>query len=329
MILSEEILISYISKMKKSILIVILIPFLCFSQNTNTDKVVNQINSATDIANSVIGLFKKNKNVDKKSDKKTNNKNSATITSDGTFSVNAKPEDIVANIYKCTYKNFDEYTKRCVWKPTSTEINKLRQNSQDDYNDWLSDPKLMFVAEVSDSTLTFKQNGIDNVVITTTLSTYSLDDKNTPPGWANMGGFIRFQTTDGKRMKFVSNEIVLTEMNFGGGVDILKLDEENIFYKVISWEGGTAAYSVTQENIYSLDGKFLLSYVLEAMGNATQHPNEIKIDEANKLIKIVEPRVITDKKGKVIKETYKTIETYQYGNGTITEIKQPVATKKK
>ena len=90
--------------MKKSILIVILIPFLCFSQNTNTDKVVNQINSATDIANSVIGLFKKNKNVDKKSDKKTNNKNSAAITSDGTFSFNAKPEDIVAKLYKCTYK---------------------------------------------------------------------------------------------------------------------------------------------------------------------------------------------------------------------------------
>ena len=76
-----------------------------------------------------------------------------------------------------------------------------------------------------------------------------------------------------------------------------------------------------------MDGKFLLSYVLEAMGNATQHPNEIKIDEANKLIKIVEPRVITDKKGKVIKETYKTIETYQYGNGTITEIKQPAVKK--
>ena len=79
--------------MKKSILIVILIPFLCFSQNTNTDKVVNQINSATDIANSVIGLFKKkNKdNADNKTDTKSDNKTSASSASDGTFSVNAKP----------------------------------------------------------------------------------------------------------------------------------------------------------------------------------------------------------------------------------------------
>ena len=315
--------------MKKLIIVLICIPFLCFSQSTKTDKVLNDVNTATTVIGNVINIFKKDKNKDKSEPPKTNNENSASSASDGTFSVNAKPEDIVSRVYKCTYKNFDEYTRRCVWKPTAIEINKLKQNSQDEYNDWLSDPKLMFAAEVADSALTFKQNGIDNIVVATTISSYSSGDKNASPGWANMEGFIRFQTTDRRQMKILNNSLISIEMGSVGGAEILKLDEDNVFYSIFSWEGGTASHDLQQQSIYSLNGDFLLSYITNFMSaGQLQESNEMKIDEVNKLIKIVEPRITTDKKGKVKKTTYKTVQTYQYGNGTIREIKQPTTVKK-
>lgn len=320
-----------LQKMKKLILILTFIPFFSIAQNTKTDKVLNQVNSVTEVAGNVIGIFKKKKNKpDNNSETKIDNIKSTNHNSDRIFSINTKPIDIIASVYKCTNKNFDEYTKRCVWKPTAAEISELRQSSKDDYNDWLNDPKLMLAAEARDSVLTFKQNGIDNIVITTTLSSYSLGDKTAAPGWSHIGGFLQFQTTDGKQMKLLSNKMVLPEMGSVGDTEILKIDEENIFYSVVSWEGGTASHDMQQQNIYSLNGDFLLSYITQFVSAGQQQESyEMKIDEANKLIKIVEPKIITDKKGKVIKETYKTITTYQYGNGTITEIKQPVATKKK
>ena len=48
--------------MKKFILLSACIPLLCFSQNTQTEKVINQVGSAAAVAGNVIGLFKKNKN---------------------------------------------------------------------------------------------------------------------------------------------------------------------------------------------------------------------------------------------------------------------------
>lgn len=319
--------------MKKLILILAFIPFTSIAQNTKTDKVLNQVNSVTEVAGNVIGIFKKNKNkdnTDNKTDTKSNNKNTTNTVSAGTFPVNTKPEDILSSVYKCTYKNFDEYTKRCVWKPTATEINNLKQNNQDEYNDWLSDPKLMFATEVSDSTLTFKQDGIDNIVIATSSDSYSSDDKNISFGGGGFNvGFVRFQTTDGKTMKLVSNDNIIPLNGWFSGAEVLKIDEDNIFYNVSTGEGGTAHHSVSYENIYSLDGKLLLTYIKESYQSGEfQGYSEMKIDETNKLIKIVEPHITTDKKGKVIKETYKTIETYKYGNGTITEIKQPAATAK-
>lgn len=303
------------------------IPFLGFGQN-KTEKVATQVGAAAVVTAGVIGLFKKKKDKNNTTEMQNPTKSKTSANSDDIFSVNAKPEDIVASVYKCTNKNFDEYTKRCVWKPTATEINELRQNSKDDYNDWLNDPKLMLAAEVRDSVLTFKQNGIDNVVITTTLSSYSLDDKTSAPGWSHIGGFLQFQTTDGKKMKLLKNKMVLPEIGSVGDAEILKIDAENIFYSVVSWEGGTAAHDMQQQNIYSLDGDFLLSYITQFVSAGQQQESyEMKIDETNKLIKIVEPKIIADKKGKVIKETYKTITTYQYGNGTITEMK--ISTPKK
>ena len=310
----------------KKLVLLILIPVFSFSQNPKTEKVLNDLNTAATVVGNVLNIFKKDKN---KTDNKTPNKTTAISNSDGKFSVNAKPEDIVASVYKCTYKKLED-DNYCVWKPTATEINKLKQSNQD--NDWLNlnDPKIMFATVVADALLTFKQNGIDNIVIATNLNSYSTDDKNVfIGGAADIVGFVRFQTTDGKRMKLASNNMVLTEMRaFGTESSILKLDENNIFYSVPSFEGGFASYSKSLNEIYSLDGKFMLSYVTAFIsGGKEQESNEMQIDQANKLIKIVEPHVTTDKKGKVIKTTYKTVATYQYGNGTITEIKQPAVKK--
>ena len=96
--------------MKKLILISILVPALVFSQNTKTEKVMNDVGTAVGVAAGVIGLFKKDKNkTDNKTDGKTQNKTTAITNSDGTFPVNAKPEDIVESVYKCNYKKLEQY----------------------------------------------------------------------------------------------------------------------------------------------------------------------------------------------------------------------------
>lgn len=58
-----------------------LIPFSGFSQNTKTDKVVNQVNSAIGTAGNVLGLFKKNKNTTASSSDNSGNKTSENKTS--------------------------------------------------------------------------------------------------------------------------------------------------------------------------------------------------------------------------------------------------------
>lgn len=60
----------------KKIILLILIPSLCFSQNTKTDKVVDQVNSAIGTAGNVLGLFKKNKNTTTSSSDNSGNKTS-------------------------------------------------------------------------------------------------------------------------------------------------------------------------------------------------------------------------------------------------------------
>ncbi len=73
--------------MKKFIFISLLIPILSFSQNTKTDKVLNQVNSVSEVAGNVIGLFKKKKD-------KTNTTESQNTASNKTSSENPNAKAI-------------------------------------------------------------------------------------------------------------------------------------------------------------------------------------------------------------------------------------------
>lgn len=321
--------------MKKLIIVLICIPFLCFSQSTKTDKVLNDVNTATTVIGNVINIFKKDKNKDKSEPPKTNNENSASLSSDGTFSVNAKPEDIVAKLYKCTYKNLkavnDEEEKFCVWKPELKDFSKAKQNLNEDEYEYLTKNVKTFATQI-DTILTFKQKEIDNIVIVTHSAD---DDSYTYCQSCGYQGFIRFQTTDGKQMKLISNDKIVTESvsTAGQNATILQIDENNIFYNVPYYEGGAAGHTEHYDNIYSLDGKLLVNYQsssdwsnFETGGYATSE-TEIKIDKVNKTIKLIESSGNYNKKGKLIKLTKETIGTYQYGNGNIIEIKQTTTAK--
>lgn len=322
--------------MKNFILISILVPCLCFSQ-TKTDKIINQVGVAATVAGGVIGLFKKNKNADNKTETKNNNKTSANTNSDGTFSVNAKPEEVVAKLYKCTYKNIDD-DNYCVWKSTNADYNILNQNNKDGGNYKAeADPKEMFATKI-DTVLTFKQNDIDNIVMVTRSNNYNIDDKNIFISRSGgYRGFVRFQTQDGKQMKLVSNDKIVTDFMTSGGENsrILKLDEENIFYEVPYYEGGAGGHTEHYRDFYSLDSKYLFGYQSSSdwsnfdTGGYATYETEMKIDSVNKTIKLIESSGSFNKKGKLIKSTKETIGTYKYGNGTIIEIPTPKPAVKK
>lgn len=294
--------------MKKLILISILVPALVFSQNTKTEKVMNDVGTAVGVAAGVIGLFKKDKNkTDNKTDGKTQNKTTAITNSDGTFPVNAKPEDIVASVYKCTYKKLEQYNNGtyCVWKPTTADFNTLNQNNKDDERYYKREeaPDLILATQV-DTIMEFKQNGVSNIVI----ATASWDNPMDCFACGAYTGISRFQTTDGKTMKLISNDKIMMESGYGGrpaDISILQIDDENVFYKmtVDGSHHGENFYGVI---VYDLNGNNVIENGVE----------ELKINKTNKTIKLR-----TDD-GNGVKT-----RTYQYGNGTITEIKQPAVKK--
>ncbi|WP_374330360.1 WG repeat-containing protein [Soonwooa sp.] len=65
--------------MKKIILSSAFFPLLCFSQNPKTDKVINQVGSAAEVAGNVIGLFKKNKNITAENSGNKTSENKASV----------------------------------------------------------------------------------------------------------------------------------------------------------------------------------------------------------------------------------------------------------
>ena len=298
--------------MKKLILISILVPALVFSQNTKTEKVMNDVGTAVGVAAGVIGLFKKDKSktdnkANNKTDNKAQNKTTAITNSDGTFPVNAKPEDIVASVYKCTYKKLEQYNNGtyCVWKPTTADFNTLNQNNKDDERYYKREeaPDLILATQV-DTIMEFKQNGVSNIVI----ATASWDNPMDCFACGAYTGITRFQTTDGNTMKLISNNKIMIQSGAYGrpvNISILQIDDENVFYKMIN-EGSHQGESFYNGSLYDLNG----NYVMDS-------DEELKIDKANKIIK----SIYYDDNGK------KKIRTYQYGNGTITEIKQPAVKK--
>ena len=83
------------------------------------------------------------------------------------------------------------------------------------------------------------------------------------------------------------------------------------------------------ESIFSLSGELLFSYrsngfwggAGERYAENSSSETEMKIDKVNKTITLIENSFYTTKKGS--KKTKETVGTYQYGNGTITEIPTP------
>jgi len=314
--------------MKQLIYLILLSPFLCFSQNTKTEKALNQVNSVTEVAGNVIGLFKKKKDKNSPPDiqKAANNKTPSNLI----FPTNTNPEEIVTKLYRCTYKKLDEERTLCIWKPTIADL-KIKEYDA-------NDTKIMFAVSV-DTVLTFNQNGIDNTIIVTSFGDFSTDE-NTNLYCADCNhssGFIRLQPATEGKIKPVSYFKLETEMNkYSYKSSILKLDEENIFYSVPSSEdfaGGNRVYT----DIFSLDGKNLVGYETSTNlgrtdGGYSMSDTEMKIDKENKIFKIINFFNRYNSKGKLV-ESKKDYSSYQYGNGTITEINQsviikPAATKK-
>ena len=313
--------------MKKTILL-FLIPFLCFSQNTKTDKVINQVNTAAGVASGVIGLFKKNKNkdnADNKADTKSNNKNTTNASSDGTFSVNAKPEDIVAKVLKCNPKNFYE-EKYCVWKPDPKDFSNINNLFEDDKERVKYLINMMpTVATKTDTVITFNKNGVNNIVLG--ISSYSTDgdgvyvDCN---ACSALIGIIRLQA-DGQQMKLANLEKFLIEAGGAGcqKIDILNLDDDNVFYEIkesMAYKGGERYFTA---RYFDLNGNIVMRFNDD--GYCTDYKTEI--DRTNKTFKLIHNEENYNIKGKLIKSKKQIVATYQYGNGTITEIKQPVKTK--
>lgn len=307
------------------------IPFLGFGQS-KTEKVATQVGAAAVVTAGVIGLFKKKKDKNNTTETQNTVKSKTPANPDGTFPINTKPEEIVAKLYKCTYKKLNTVSGEdsyCVWNPTIADFDKLRQNNEEEYKNWIKDTKITLATQI-DTVLTFKQSGIDNIVIITKSEEYS-DREELYLGSGNKG-FMRFQTTDGKHMKLVSNDKLVTgflTLMFEKP-KILQLDEDNIFYDVPYTEGGAGGHTEHYDNVYSLDGKLLVNYQSSSdwsnfeTGGYTTSETEMKIDNINKTIKLIESNASYNKKGKLIKSTKETIATYQYGNGNITEIKQSV-----
>ena len=302
----------------KKLVLLILIPIFCFSQNTKTDKVLNQVNTAAGVASGVIGLFKKNKNNDNTDNKtdtkggKTSDQSLKNATPDGTFPLNAKPEDILAKVLKCTNKTlktgYEEVGNFCVWKKDKT----------------------LFATKI-DTVLNFNQNGIDNIVFTTITTETEYTDNN----WGNPG-FIRFQKTNEKEMKLVNNKDFEIAEDFitmyaPESLKLLKLDEDNIFYEIYYVDGvAFRGSTIMIKQFFDLNGKNLMEYEDYSndgggsYGNGGSKDTKMEIDKINKIIKLVSnEKEYVKRKLKVIKET----KTYQYGNGTITEIKQPATVK--
>ena len=314
---------------KKLILILMTIPFLGFGQN-KTEKVATQVGAAAVITAGVIGLFKKKKDKNNTTEMQNPTKSKTSANPDGTFAVNAKPEDIVAKLYKCTYKKPSaDYTESyCLWKPSLEDFSKLKQNSEDgawsDYNINLT------LAAAVDTVMAFRQNGIDNIVIA--VASHELNDYGGIADFHSSGaftGFIRMQNTDGKLLKLTSTDkLMLYTGSFGnnGDVNILKLDDENNFYKITDSQMHQG-FADTVVMYYDLNGKAVMSY--DDHNSAGYNPDDYEdsetkmdIDKVNKTIKLISINQ-RYKNEKLVKNAKETIATYQYGNGTITEIPTP------
>lgn len=309
--------------MKKLILISILVPALVFSQNTKTEKVMNDVGTAVGVAAGVIGLFKKDKN---KTDGKTQNKTTAITNSDGTFSVNAKTEDIVASVLKCTYKKFyDE--QFCIWKTEPKDFSKIETLFEDDKDriKYLTEQNSILATKI-DTVISFKKNGVSNVVLG--ISSFSTDgdgvyvDCN---ACSALIGIIRLQETDGQQMKLAHLEKVLIEAGGAGcqKIDVLNLDDDNVFYEIkesMAYKGGERYFTA---RYFDLNGNIVTRF--DDDGYCTDYKTEI--DRTNKTFKLIHSEENYNIKGKRIKSKKETVATYQYGNGTITEIKKPAVKK--
>ncbi|MCG2792386.1 MAG: hypothetical protein L6262_02410 [Weeksellaceae bacterium] len=316
--------------MKKTIYLILLLPLLCFSQNTKTNQVVDQANAAVNVANNVIGLFKKNKNKDKTETPKTDDKTSKNNNSDGSFPEKARPEDIVRSIYKCSYKNIGD-KNYCVWKPTPQDFGKMKQNSNGTWTDM--DPNLILATEV-DTVMTFQQNGTNKMVIAT--ASHELNENGGIADYHAAGaytGFIQMQITEEKTLMPISiDKLMLYSGSFGnsGEVGLLKIDDNNMFYEVTDSQMHQGV-SDTGYSYYDFSGKSVLGYWDSDNGgfdpdNYDTSETKMEIDKINKLIKLVTVNQHYTK-GKLIKSSKETVGNYQYNNGTITKIEQPLTTK--
>lgn len=318
---------------KKIILILMTIPFFGSGQN-KTEKVATQVGAAAVVTAGVIGLFKKKKHKDKNSSTETQNttKNKTSTNSDGIFSVNTKPEEILFNVYKCaSYKDFEvevftndktgeiiyQKQKHCVWKPTIVDFGKI----DDERAKYLKENMPTLATKV-DTVMSFQQNGISNVAIATVSSSVSEDGNlDTFHAASALTGIIRLQMTDGKTMKLISdNKIMMESGAWGkpGYLKLLQIDDENIFYE-ISWSDMHQGNVDTFFNYYDLNGNLVMDYQdydnSAGFGKGSSN-TKMNIDKINKTIKLT-----------TIEGKRKKTRTFQYGNGTITEVKQPISSK--
>ena len=328
--------------MKKLILTLITIPFFGFGQS-KTEKVATQVGAAAVVTAGVIGLFKKKKDKSNTTETQNPTKSKTSANPDGTYPVNTKPEEILFNIYKCpNYKDFEvevatnektgeiiyQKQKHCVWKPELADFGSFDEERAKYLREYA--PTL---ATKVDTVMSFKQNGINNTILAT--GSYFISENNDIESShvaSVLTGIIRLQSTDGKSMKLVSNQKIMTESGAWGKpgrISILQIDDENIFYKMESSDMHQGVVN-SLTDIYSLDGNLLIGYEdydSSAMNdeNYDTHETKMEIDQVGKIVKLISSNK-TYKKGKVIKNS-KSIKTYQYGNGTITEMK--ISTPKK
>lgn len=317
--------------MKKLILILMTLPFFGFGQS-KTEKVATQVGAAAVVTAGVIGLFKKKK--DKNSTTETQNptKSKTSANPDGTFPINAKPEEILFNIYKCpSYKDFEvevstnektgeiifQKQKHCIWKPAIEDYGKIDEEQKK----YIKEQMITFATKV-DTVMTFTQNGVKNIIIATLSSSFT-DDSGLDSYHAASAitGIIRLQTTDEKNMKLINNDkIMMLSGAWGkpGKISILQIDDENIFYEMSWWDMHQGNVD-TFFNYYDLNGNLVMDYQdydnSGGFGKGSSN-TKMNIDKINKTIKL------TTVEGK-----RKKTKTFQYGSGTITEIKQPVSSK--
>ena len=317
---------------KKLILILMTLPFLGFGQS-KTEKVATQVGAAAVVTAGVIGLFKKKKDKNNTTEAQNTAKSKTTANPDGTYPVNTKPEEILFNVYKCSnYKDFEvevstnektgeiiyQKQKHCVWKPSIEDYGKIDEEQKK----FIKEQMLTFATKV-DTVMTFTQNGIKNIVIATLSSSFTNDSKlDSYHATSAITGIIRLQATDEKNIKLISNnKIMMLSGAWGkpGKISILQIDDENIFYEMSWWDMHQGNID-TFFNYYDLSGNLVMDYQdydnSGGFGKGGSSETKMNIDKMNKIIKL------TTVEGK-----RKKTRTFQYGNGTITEIKQPVSSK--